>query len=262
MIYITGDIHGDPRRFSTFEFPEQRKMTKDDYVVILGDFGLVWDVEQSRTEKYWLKWLDDKPFTTLFIDGNHENFDRLNNYPVEMWNGGKIHKISNSVYHLMRGQVFEIEGKKIFTFGGAKSHDISDGILEIGDPRIKRWNKDRTKMFRVNKLSWWKQELANQEEIDEALINLEKADWKVDFVFTHCCPTSTAVLLGGFSDNDITTNFLEDVRAKLDFKKWYFGHYHMDRAVNVSEICFYEKIIQISDRELIKSYEEVFGEER
>ena len=77
MIYITGDTHGDVRRFSTKSFPEQKEMNKCDYVVVLGDFGLVWDWKgESKHEKNWLDWLEDKPFTTLFIDGNHENNDR------------------------------------------------------------------------------------------------------------------------------------------------------------------------------------------
>ena len=136
MIYITGDCHSDFTRFSTENFPEQREMTKDDYVIICGDFGGVWmRYEESEKEKWWMDWLEDKPFTTLFVDGNHENFDRLYSYPVEEWNGGKIHRIRPSVIHLMRGQVFTIEGKKIFTFGGAKSHDISGGVLEL-DIRI------------------------------------------------------------------------------------------------------------------------------
>ena len=45
MIYITGDTHGEFKyRFNTENFPEQREMTKDDYVIICGDFGGVWDV--------------------------------------------------------------------------------------------------------------------------------------------------------------------------------------------------------------------------
>lgn len=89
-------------------------------------FGGVWNrFEESPEEKYKLDWFDEKPFTTLFVDGNHENFDRLMAYPVEKWNGGNIHRISKSVIHLMRGQVFELEGKTIFTFGGASSHKIS-----------------------------------------------------------------------------------------------------------------------------------------
>mgnify|MGYP000020719631 CR=1 FL=1 len=60
MIYITGDIHGDPTRFSKEAFPEQSKMTKEDYVIVCGDFGLVWDQMESRTEEYWLNWLQNE----------------------------------------------------------------------------------------------------------------------------------------------------------------------------------------------------------
>ena len=148
-IVLVGDTHADIRRFSSDNFPFN-DFTKDDYVIILGDFGLVWDNEESPYETYWLNWLEEKPWTTLFIDGNHENFDRLNSYPIEYWNGGKVQRIRPSIMHLMRGQVFELQGKKFFTFGGASSHDIQDGILEVGDPRIKEWSKDRFKLFRVN----------------------------------------------------------------------------------------------------------------
>ncbi|NUU74615.1 metallophosphoesterase family protein [Paenibacillus xylanilyticus] len=105
------DIHGTisaNKRFNSKNFPQQKQLTKDDYLIITGDFGLIWD--GSKENQYWLKWLDKtKPFTTLFIDGNHENFDLLEEYPVEIWNGGKVHRINDSVIHLMRGQVFESE---------------------------------------------------------------------------------------------------------------------------------------------------------
>ena len=85
--------------------------------------------------RFWwsLDWLNEKNSTTLFVDGNHENFTRLYNYPVEEWHGGKVHKIRDSVLHLMRGEIFEINDKKIFTFGGAKSHDIQEGILNLDE---------------------------------------------------------------------------------------------------------------------------------
>ena len=137
MIYITGDCHGSFERFNTRNFPEQKEMAKNDYVIICGDFGGVWNKdEESKQETHLLDWLEGKSFTTLFVDGNHENFDRLYSYPVESWNGGKVHKIRPSVIHLMRGQVFELENKKIFTFGGAGSHDIDGGILEPDDGKI------------------------------------------------------------------------------------------------------------------------------
>lgn len=103
MIYITGDIHGDPTRLSKEAFPEQSKMTKEDYVIVCGDFGLVWDQIESKTEEYWLNWLQNKPFTTLFVDGNHENHDRLDAMPVSEWNGGNVHFVRPNVIHLIRG---------------------------------------------------------------------------------------------------------------------------------------------------------------
>ena len=73
-IYITGDCHGDYRRFSAKRFPEQKEMTKDDCVIICGDFGF-WSYDKEQL--WWRKWLEEKPFTTLWVDGNHENFDLL-----------------------------------------------------------------------------------------------------------------------------------------------------------------------------------------
>lgn len=186
MIYITGDCHGNFERFNTRNFPEQKEMTKKDSVIICGDFGGVWNRnKENKMETKVLDWLECKPFTTLFVDGNHENFDRLYAYPVEEWHGGKIHKIRPSVIHLMRGQIYELEGKKIFTFGGASSHDIDGGILELDDPNYKR--KKRTldkgwKPYRINHLSWWKEELPSEEEMEIGRENLVKHDNSVDFI--------------------------------------------------------------------------------
>ena len=114
MIYITGDCHSDFSRFSTDKFPIQEEMPKDDYIIICGDFGGIWNYQvESEYEKYWLDWLNNKNFTTLFVDGNHENFDRLYQYPVEEWHEGKVHKIRDSVLHLMRGEIFNIDNKKM-----------------------------------------------------------------------------------------------------------------------------------------------------
>lgn len=245
MIYITGDTHGDwMSRLRTNAFPEQKEMTKDDYVIICGDFGIWHDTNQERHN---LKWLDDKPFTTLFVDGNHENFDRLYTMPVSEWNGGKVHFIRPHIIHLMRGQVFEIDGVSLFTFGGASSHDIQDGILEKDNPRIKEWNKNPFKMFRVNHESWWKEELPSEEEMSEGIQNLEKYNNKIDFIITHCGATSSIALYSmGDYKPDILTNYFEEIRQKVNFKKWFMGHYHDNYAINDKEIILYEQIVRIS----------------
>ena len=55
MIYITGDTHGNYDKFAVKNFAEQVLMTKDDYVIICGDFGF-W--KDNSNQKYWLNWLD------------------------------------------------------------------------------------------------------------------------------------------------------------------------------------------------------------
>ena len=253
-IWITGDIHGRPERFSSDIFPEQKEMTKDDTVIILGDFGLVWNYKgEDKTEKYWLDWLEKKPFTTVFIDGNHDNFDRLDKYPVEEWHGGKVNFIRSSVIHLMRGQVFAIEGKSFFAFGGASSHDISAGILEPDDPEFKEKKKklDRNPfaLYRINHVSWWERELPNEEEMKEGLNNLEKQNNKVDYIITHSPCTSLLKQMDGGSGLykcDRLTDYLQKIKETVSYKHWLFGNMHVNQTFHwESSSCLYEQIIRI-----------------
>ena len=251
MIYITGDCHCNFERFNTEIFPEQEEMTKADYVIVCGDFGGVWDKDASgKKEIWWLDWLENRPFTTLFVDGNHENFDRLYSYPVESWNGGKVHKIRPSVIHLMRGQVYLLDGKKLFSFGGARSHDISGGILEPEDPdyKIKKKQLDQGwEPYRINHVSWWEQEMPTAEEMEEGRRNLKGHGNCVDFIVTHCCSSGTqACLGGGLFTPDTLTKYFQELRETVQFKKWFFGHYHDNKNVNAEEILLYEQIIRIA----------------
>jgi predicted phosphodiesterase len=253
-IYVTGDTHGVFTRINMANFPEQKTMTKADYLIICGDFGCIWD--GSASDRYSLDWLNGvKPFTTLFVDGNHENFDLLNAYPVSEWMGGKVHMIRDSVIHLMRGQIYEIGGKLFFTMGGAASHDISDGILETNDPlfRYKKKQLDRVRgMYRVNHVSWWAEEMPCEEEYREAAANLDAVGWKVDYVISHCLPIGVIntlnIMSGGVLDlygADDLTRFFQDINERLDFRRWYAGHYHDDRRILDKYELLYEKILRI-----------------
>ena len=227
MIYITGDCHSNFERFNTRNFPEQKEMTKDDYVIICGDFGGVWNKDgESKMETSALDWLDGKAFTTLFVDGNHENFDRLYAYPVEMWHGGKAHKIRPSVIHLMRGEMFDLDGKKIFAFGGARSHDIDGfatdaalkrdytaGILQPDDPLL----YDKLKILRITnccarieEVSWWRAEMPTKLEMMHGMQTLKANGMKADFIVSHDGPSSSlAILGGGLLPPDPLTQYLE-----------------------------------------------------
>ena len=254
MIYITGDTHSDFRRFQKSIFPEQKEMTKEDYCIIAGDFGGVWygvnDKVYRKAEDYNLDELNDRSFTTLFVPGNHENYVRImsDEFPVKEWNGGMVKEIRSSIYMLMRGEMYEIDGVKFFAFGGASSHDISDGILDGDDPdwqtKAKQLNRQGKYMYRVKGISWWEEELPTEEEMRHGLDVLNQNDWKTDFVITHCAPSSTQALLG-YHDNNVLTKYLEEIRQKLTYKRWFFGHYHDNRQVNAQDILLYEQLVRV-----------------
>lgn len=253
MIYIIGDTHSDFTRFSTDKFSIQKEMTKKDYVIICGDFGGVWNyIVESIYEKYCLDWLNEKKFTTLFVDGKHENFTRLYNYPVEEWYGGKVHKIRDSVLHLMRGEIFNIDNKNFFTFGGAKSHDIQDGILNLDEEEKIYEYRKRGAYFRIRDFSWWDLELPTKQEMGNGIKNLEKINYKVDYIISHCCPTNVQALINSTYKKDILTDYLQQISEKCTFKRWYFGHYHDYKQVNAEFVLLYENILPLEYKSIFQ----------
>ena len=261
-ILITGDCHADFTRFSSDNFPQGKNLTKEDYVIICGDFGLVWNKDsESKYEKHWLDWLEEKPWTTLFIDGNHENFDRLNNYkvyPCEEWNGGMIQRIRPSIMHLCRGEIYDIAGKTFLALGGNYSHDIQHGIIDPADYATREdmnlacralerkhggW---RFAMYRIKGESWWKQEVPNTMERDNAICNLSLVNNKVDVILTHALPATDLILLDKWAQPNEYEYWLEnEIRSKVDYQYLFSGHYHIDKAASYKDICVYNKIIEV-----------------
>ena len=66
-------------------------------MVVLGDFGFVWD--GSAAERKRLDWLRKRPYTILFLDGSHENYDLLAQYPETELFGGRVQSLGGNVYH-------------------------------------------------------------------------------------------------------------------------------------------------------------------
>ena len=243
MIYITGDTHGGFQRFGNKYFPPQKHMSREDYVIITGDFGGLWD--GGPKDWYWLDWLSGKPFTTLFVDGNHENFDPLNALPEKEWHGGRVHEVRENILHLMRGQVFTFGGLTWFTMGGASSHDIRDGILDPKEPDFEQryWLLRRMRaMFRVKGVSWWAEEMPNSQEYADALSSLGRMNWKVDCILTHCGPSSIVRKIDPSYGSDQLTNFLDMVNQRCQFIYWFFGHYHDNRIIDDRYILQWEQI--------------------
>ena len=228
MIYLTGDTHGsiDIRKLNKSNF-DDTNLTKEDFLIICGDFGLVWCSPPHPEEEYWLDWLNSKNYTTLFVDGNHENHILLNTYPVETWNGGKIHKIRDSIFHLMRGQIFTIDNHTFFTMGGADSID---------------------KAWRTIGKSWWPEEIPSNDECTEAIQNLRSHNHQVDYIITHTAPTSIVKqLIPDYKPPDSFTDFLEAIKRGTKYKHWYFGHFHDDRNIDDKHTLLYNHIIPLEE---------------
>lgn len=208
------------------------------------------DVIHQKAECHNLDELDQRSFTTIFIPGNHENYDRLmsDEFSVTEWHGGRVKQIRPSVLMLMRGEMYDIDGMKVFAFGGASSHDVTDGILDGNAPDWKKTAKELShqgkRFFRIKGISWWPQELPSEEEMQHGIETLEEHNWKCDYVVTHCAPASILPLLG-IPGGDKLNRYLEEIRVKLDYKKWFFGHYHRNVNINMQDILLYEQIIRI-----------------
>ena len=222
-VFVTGDTHNmlDWKKLNTSNFPEQKKLTKDDIVIIAGDAGIVWD--QGKQDGYIQAEYSKRNFTTAFVDGNHENHDALDKYPVEIWNGGKIHRISESIIHLMRGQVYTIKGKKFFTMGGAESTD---------------------KAYRKEGESWWAREMPSDEEYEEALKNLRDNHFVVDYVITHCAPEG---ITGIERKENMLTFFFDSLISdySLEYHQWFCGHYHIDKDYGSITVLF-NKVLEVN----------------
>ncbi|MBE6880120.1 MAG: metallophosphoesterase [Ruminococcaceae bacterium] len=198
------------------------KWTAKDTLFICGDFGYIF--KNNNADNVNLDFLATKPYNICFCDGNHENFPAIYAYPEEVWNGGRVHRIRKNIFHLMRGQIFEIEGKKIFSMGGAYSIDRYRRKLNI---------------------SYWEEERPTDAEYKSATENFKKHNKAVDIVITHTAPAEIIRRMGYTPDvHDMElTGFLEWVMYEVKFDRWFFGHWHEDKEIGEKFRAVYLDVI-------------------
>lgn len=224
MIYLVSDIHGHIRLNWLAEKLANLNITSSDHFVILGDAGIVWSAnEHLEVREYY----DSLPCKVLFVDGNHENFDLLDAYPTTELGGGAVHKITDNIFHLMRGEAYEIENKRIFVFGGGFS---------------------LKKLTNTSPIFVWDREMPSDEEYQNGTKNLARLDYKVDYVFTHVAPTFVANQIGvKLADEERRLNdYLNDIQDRLEYKAWFFGHHHKDVEFE-KHFGVYERVLTIGD---------------
>jgi hypothetical protein len=226
MIYLTGDPHGSHtiNKLASSRFPEGKTLTKSDYVVILGDFGLLWKDEPDNNERYWMEWLTEKPWTTIVVPGNHENWKRI--YDLKCVNkfGAPIRKYNESIYIMKRGEIYNLDNKTIFNMGGAMSIDRNVRILDK---------------------SWWEEEIPTLEEFEHGLENLDRYNWKVDYIFGHT--TSNAAIDHMFKPrwkiNDAVSTYWDEIVKNATFRMFYFGHWHKDQEWKKYRALYHEVVL-------------------
>lgn len=220
MVYVTGDSHGYADHFYYTHgskmgqlLPQYAALTAEDVVIVAGDFGYIWDDSPSRMAL--LDQLEKLPFSLCFVDGNHENFDLLYSFPEENWCGGRVHRIRKNIRHLMRGEIFRIQGRTIFTFGGAGSID-KDG--------------------RIEGLSWWSQEIPSMEEYENAWSNLDQYGHEVEYIICHTCPDFLYPYMRVVGDKNAGDEYLIGFLSRVvrestakGFTQFLYGHWHIDQ---------------------------------
>lgn len=154
-VLIAGDWHGNLQFAQKVLQIAYHKGIETIYQ--LGDFGFVWPGKDDD-----LKSLNRTLMTygqrLYFVDGNHEDFGRLYQYPIE----DGIRKIASRITHLPRGYRWQTGGLKWLALGGATSLDR---------PR------------RLEGSSWWPEEELTLGEAYRA-----SEGGKVDIMLTHDAP--------------------------------------------------------------------------
>lgn len=216
-------MHGGIDRLYDRSF---RKLKSGDTLLVCGDFGYIFD--GSKTENQVINYLASRRFVTAFVDGTHDNMSKINSCRVTYWHGGLVHRINGNLIHLMRGQIFDIEGHSFFTFGGGESTD---------------------KDMRIENGLWWREEEPTPEEMAEGAKKLDEVNCQVDYIITHEPPSlvkSAILLRRGDTDRVNKLNgYLEEIGRSCRFRHWYFGSLHEDRRITEHHTCVFKNIIPV-----------------
>lgn len=223
MIYITGDTHGQFRHIELF--CRRFETSYRDILIILGDAGINFSGAALDSSKKDL--LDSLPITIFCIHGNHEQRPgTIATYKERLWRGGVVYYEDEypSLLFAKDGEIFDLDGKKAIAIGGAYSID-----KEI---RLMRG------------YGWWEDEQPSAEIKQYVEAQLEQLNWQVDIVLSHTAPLKyepVEVFLKKVDQSEVdksTEVWLDSIEDKLDYGKWYCGHYHTEKRIDKLEILF------------------------
>ena len=224
--YITGDCHGQFRKLSVF--CAHHETTIQDTMILLGDVGVNFSMDERDIRRK--RFLSAMSITFLCVHGNHEERpENIPTYQIKEWHGGKVYyePLYPNLLFTKDGEIYDLDGKKAIAVGGAYSVDKEFRIM-TGIP----WFSDEQPSAKIK---------AYVEQ------RLRENDWKMDYVFSHTCPIVYALEKKnyGFGKIDTSTEeWMGELRKKLQYECWYFGHFHENRAYTDAQLL-YECILEL-----------------
>lgn len=93
-------------------------------------------------------------------------------------------------------------------------------------------------------MGWWEDEQPSEEIKRYVEQQLETFGWKVDAVLSHTTPLKyepVEVFMSGVNQSRVdksTEVWLDGIEDRLEYKKWYCGHYHTEKKIDGVEIMF------------------------
>lgn len=73
---------------------------------------------------------------------------------------------------------------------------------------------------------------------------LDKNNWNMDIILTHTAPLKyepTELFISGIDQSTVdktTEEWFDTIEDKLDYKKWYFGHYHGQKKIDKMQMMY------------------------
>lgn len=228
---LTGDTHGGMATISRVG-NINRNMTcipEETAIIILGDAGL--NFYLNNTDKKYKKLLDSQGYHIYCVRGNHEerpeNLDYELSYDPDVF--GMVYDDPNfdNIKYFVDGGEYQIGGHSVFVIGGAYSVDKWYRLARAG------YSRDEAETANPKKCGWFKDECLTPKEMK--VISESCAGKKFDFVLSHTCPLSwepSDLFLEGIDQTTVDKSmeiWMDDLKNKIDWRIWLFGHYHADR---------------------------------
>lgn len=258
-LYFLGDIHGNPYPSLSFKNnPHLRKLTSDDVIVQLGDFGVPFTPQDlNGYADSVFKWIDSQKYTFIVVGGNHENYDYWETCPIVDIFGGKARKATTNkgeynIYFIDFPTVLTIDNKKLLCLPKGNSHDI-DNLLNPKDNDYKQKKRalnkrlrdgDWSAHYRIIGQTWWPQEKIDIEKYEEFVDSV--SDNYFDFICSHITPSFVAYAFGFRTTNE-GENYFERVFDNVNFGVWVHGHLHSEYYSSVSDMCGLYSHVRKSD---------------